>query len=56
MKAAQSIGLEPHIVSRLINNMHKALPLWQQLIQRSFLSDELKRQYEQLIVLRLARL
>ena len=35
---------------------YKALPKWQQLIKDSFLSDDQKQAYEELIVSRLDRL
>ena len=56
MKAAKTMGLEENVVQRLIAGLHKALPKWQQLIQESFLSEEQKQAYEELIVSRLDRL
>ena len=56
MKAAKTMGLEENVVHRLIAGLHKALPKWQQLIQESFLSEEQKQAYEELIVSRLYRL
>ncbi len=56
LKAAATMGLEHNVVMRLIENMRKALPKWKQLIQDSFLSEEMKDRYEQLIVSRLSRL
>ena len=56
MKAASTMGLEQNVVMRLIENMHKALPKWKQLIQDSFLSEEMKGRYEQLVISRLSRL
>ena len=56
LNAAKTIGLEEIVVQRLITGLHKALPKWQQLIQDSFLSDEQKQAYEELIVSRLDRL
>ena len=56
LNAAKTMGLEEIVVQRLITGLHKALPKWQQLIHESFLSDERKQAYEELIVSRLDRL
>lgn len=56
MKAAKTMGLEENVVMRLVAGLHKALPQWQRLIHSSFLSDELKERYEELILSRLKRL
>ena len=56
MSSAATMGLEPNVMLRLIDNMHKALPKWESLIQRSFLSDEMKDLYNQIITSRLNRL
>ena len=56
MSSAATMGLEPNVMLRLIDNMHKALPKWESLIQRSFLSDEVKDLYSQIITSRLNRL
>ena len=56
LNAAKTMGLEEIVVQRLITGLHKALPKWQQLIHDSFLSDERKQAYEELIVSRLDRL
>ena len=56
LNAAKTMGLEENVVLRLITGLHKALPKWQQLIQESFLSEERKQAYEELIVSRLDRL
>lgn len=56
LNAAKTMGLEENVVQRLITSLHKALPKWQQLIQESFLSEERKQAYEELIVSRLDRL
>lgn len=56
LNAAKTMGLEENVVLRLITGLHKALPKWQQLIQDSFLSEERKQAYEELIVSRLDRL
>lgn len=55
-QAALTMGLDVKLIPRLVNNMHKALPKWQEWIQCSFLSDEMKNQYLQLINSRLQRL
>ena len=56
LNAAKTMGLEENVVQRLITSLHKALPRWKQLIQESFLSEERKQAYEELIVSRLDRL
>ena len=50
------MGLEENVVLRLITNLHKTLPKWQTLIHASFLNEEMKREYEELILSRLNRL
>ena len=56
LNAAKTMGLEENVVLNLISNLHKTLPKWQALIQESFLSDDMKKAYEELIVSRLYRL
>ena len=56
MSSAATMGLEPNVMLRLIDNMHKVLPRWESLIQHSFLSDEMKDLYNQIIISRLNRL
>ena len=56
IKAATTMGIEENVVMHLIDKMHKALPKWKSLIQNSFLSEEMKERYEQLIVSRIERL
>ena len=50
------MGLEEKVVQRLIADFYKALPKWQQLIKDSFLSEDQKHAYEELVVSRLNRL
>lgn len=54
--AASTMGLENRIVLRLVENMYNSLPKWTQLIDESFLSDEMKSNYMQMITSRLERL
>lgn len=56
LNAAKTMGLEENVVQRLITGLHKVLPQWQQLIKDSFLSEDHKQAYEELIVARLNRL
>ncbi|MBP5365954.1 MAG: HipA domain-containing protein [Bacteroidales bacterium] len=56
LKAAETMGLEEIVVRRLTENMRKAIPKWKSLIQSSFLNDEMKDKYEQLIESRFDRL
>ncbi len=56
LKAGTSMGLDTNVMLRLIDNMHKSFPKWKVLIKDSFLNDEMKENYEKLIVSRLNRL
>ncbi len=56
LNAAKSMNLEENVVLRLISGLQKALPKWKTLIHDSFLSEDMKEAYEELIVARLARL
>lgn len=56
LQAAATMGLEEKVVLRLIENMNKALPKWKTLIHSSFLSEDMKKAYEDTIVKRLERL
>ena len=56
VNAAKTMGLEENLVYNLVGSLHKALPKWKQLIQSSFLSDEMKKEYEELVMSRLSRL
>ena len=56
LKSASTMGLEQNVILRLIDNMNNALPRWRSLIQASFLSEDMKESYEQLVLSRLERL
>lgn len=56
LKAGRTMGLDEKVVIHLIENMRKAMPTWRLLIQSSFLSEEMKAEYELLITSRLERL
>ena len=56
LRSASTMGLEENVVLRLIDNMRKAIPKWTSLIHGSFLSEEMKDRYEQLIMSRMNRL
>jgi len=56
LKSATTMGLEQNVILRLIDNMNKALPRWRSLMQASFLSEDMKESYEQLVLSRLERL
>lgn len=56
LNAAKTMGLEINVVQHLITGLHKAFPKWQKLIYESFLSEEKKQAYEELIISRLDRL
>ncbi len=56
LRSATTMGVEENVVLHLIENMRKAIPKWKSLIQSSFLSEEMKDRYEQLIISRMNRL
>lgn len=56
LNAAKTMGLEEKVALRLIESLKKALPKWQTLIRNSFLRDDMKKDYESLVLSRLERL
>ena len=54
--AAKTMGVEENVVLRLIEGLQRTLPKWQTLIRHSFLSEDMKTAYEELITSRLNRL
>lgn len=56
LNTARTIGLEESVVLHLIKGLQKALPKWQVLIQNSFLDENMKKAYQELIMSRLSRL
>ena len=56
LTTAKTIGLEEIVVLRLIEGLKRTLHKWQELIHHSFLSEDMKKAYEELIVSRLGRL
>ena len=56
LSGAKAMGLEEKVVLRLIASLQKALPKWQYLIQNSFLDEDMKIAYINLIESRMARL
>lgn len=56
LTTAKTIGLEEIVVLRLIEGLKRTLHKWQELIHNSFLSEDMKKAYEELIVSRLGRL
>lgn len=56
LNTARTIGLEESVVLRLIKALQEALPKWQVLIQSSFLDENMKKAYQELIMSRLSRL
>ena len=56
IKSAVTLGIENVIVERLINKYIKLLPKFEAVIQRSFLSAELKEKYGELLKERIERL
>ncbi len=56
LTAAKTMGLEENVVLRLVASLQKSRSRWQTLIRNSFLSDEMKARYEELVLSRLKRL
>ena len=56
LNTAKTMGVEENVVLRLVAGLHKALPKWKTLIHSSFLSNEMKQMYEDLVISRLSRL
>ena len=56
LNAAKTMGLEENVVLRLIAGLQKVLPKWETLIQASFLNEDMKSAYLELVTSRLARL
>lgn len=56
IKSAATLGIEQVVVERLINKYVKLLPKFETVIQNSFLSVNLREQYNELLKKRLARL
>ncbi len=54
--AAKTMGVEENVVLRLIEGLQRTLPKWQTIIRHSFLSEEMKNRYEELVTSRLDRL
>lgn len=54
--SAKTMGLDENVVLRLVARLQKTLPQWKILIHHSFLSEEMKTAYENLLVSRLSRL
>lgn len=55
LKAAETMGIEPVIVNRLVAKYIKLMPKFKECINNSFLSNELKQKYTDLLEERLAR-
>ena len=56
LRAAKTMGIEENVVRRLVDGLNKALPKWNELIDNSFLNDDFKVMYKDLITSRLSRL
>lgn len=56
LRAAKTMGIEENVVRRLVDGLNKALPRWNELIDNSFLNDDFKVMYKDLITSRLSRL
>jgi hypothetical protein len=51
---AKSLQINEKTVTAIYQRFAKILPTWQECIERSFLSDEMKKQYSDLIIAKLA--
>ena len=49
LKASDTMGIEQRVTLGLINGLRNAMPAWIDLINNSFLSDEMKQNYLDLI-------
>lgn len=49
LKASASMGIDENVTMQLISSMMSALPAWTELINNSFLSEEMKEAYLELI-------
>lgn len=56
MTAADKMGIEARTVINMINTMRKAMPKWEEIIRNSFISEELKTRYMELMLARLDRI
>lgn len=56
LNATKTMGLDEKVVLHLIERFRKTVPKWQKLIHNSFLSEDMKQAYEELIHSRLERL
>ena len=56
LKASATMGIEDRVTLQLIVSLQKALPAWEKLISESFLSEEMKASYMNLVNERLGRL
>lgn len=56
LKASATMGIEAHVTMQLIDNMRRALPIWEKWIRASFLSDDMQKAYLALITARLTAL
>jgi len=55
-KCAESLGIETIVVDRFINKYVKLLPKFENMINNSFLNEELQRKFSELLKERLDRL
>ena len=56
LNIAKTIGLDKKIVLHLVKGFEKSLPKWKSLIESSFLDEDIKKEYNKLIISRLHRL
>lgn len=53
IRLAQHIGIKEKVAYNVYQRMNKSLPIWNHLINLSFLDNDIKDQYKALILLRL---
>ena len=56
IKASDTLGIGQRVTMQLIENMQKAIPVWKDLIRNSFLSEDMKKSYLELVETRLSKL
>ena len=56
IKASDTLGIGQRVTMQLIENMQKVLPVWKDLIRNSFLSEDMKKSYLELVETRLSKL
>ena len=53
LKASSTMGIEERVTLQMIDSMRKVLPVWEEHIRDSFLSEEMKKNYWEVITRRM---